>query len=137
VAGDELDAPAGTTVLVRDRATRRGAVAAEPGTVVLVVGATGDGSFTPSAWEYAFASDALKRGGDAHAAVTEARAGLASHPDEPSLLYNLACFEALTGEHEQALAHLRCAVDLDPRAREWLVDDPDLDPIRGAEGFPA
>ena len=40
VAGEELDAPAGTLVFVRDPATRRAATAAEPDTTVLVVGGT-------------------------------------------------------------------------------------------------
>src|SRR5215208_1723371 len=39
VDGEELDAPAGTLVHVPDPASRRGALAAEPNTVVLVVGA--------------------------------------------------------------------------------------------------
>ena len=51
VAGEELDAPAGTLVFVRDPATRRSAVAAEPDTTVLVVGGTVGKAFAPSPWE--------------------------------------------------------------------------------------
>src|SRR5437868_12157248 len=39
VDGDEVDAPTGALVFVRDPAAKRGAVAAERGTTVLVVGA--------------------------------------------------------------------------------------------------
>ena len=38
VDGEEIDAPAGTLVLVRDRNATRGAVAHEPGTQVLAIG---------------------------------------------------------------------------------------------------
>ncbi len=51
VGGERVDAPAGTLVAVRDPAIVRAAVAAEPGTVVLVVGGVRGTAFTPSAWE--------------------------------------------------------------------------------------
>ena len=51
VAGEELDAPAGTLVFVRDPATRRSATAVEPDTTVLVIGGTVGKAFAPSPWE--------------------------------------------------------------------------------------
>lgn len=51
VDGDRVDAPAGTFVALRDPALRRAAIAEEPGTVVLAVGAVRGSAFTPSAWE--------------------------------------------------------------------------------------
>ena len=51
VAGDEIDAPAGTFLYVPDPATVRGAVAREAGTVMLVVGAEPGATFAPSAWD--------------------------------------------------------------------------------------
>lgn len=50
VDGEEVDAPAGTFVFVRDPAAERGAVAREAGTTVLAFGAS-PGAFTVSAWE--------------------------------------------------------------------------------------
>src|SRR5689334_4143525 len=50
VDGDELDAPAGTLVFVRDPAAKRGAVAAEGGTTVLIVGARPGAAYRPRAW---------------------------------------------------------------------------------------
>jgi len=47
---DELDAPAGTVVFVRDPALRRRAVACVRGTTVVAVG-NEPGSFEPSEWE--------------------------------------------------------------------------------------
>ena len=55
---------------------------------------------------------------------------LEQHPDNPNVLYNLACCEALEGRREDALGHLRRAAELDPRVREWAARDPDLDSIR-------
>ncbi len=51
VAGREVDAPAGTFLWVPDPATVRGAVATEPGTVMLVVGAEAGKAFVPSDWD--------------------------------------------------------------------------------------
>ena len=51
VAGEEIDAPAGTLVAVTDPAIVRGAVAREPGTTVLVVGAPRGEPFALRNWE--------------------------------------------------------------------------------------
>src|SRR5262245_3510735 len=51
VDGDEIDAPTGTLVFVRDPAVKRAAVAAEPGTTVLIVGARPGAAYRPRAWE--------------------------------------------------------------------------------------
>jgi hypothetical protein len=51
VAGDEVDAPAGTFLYVSDPATVRGAVARAAGTVMLVVGAAPGTIFAPSEWD--------------------------------------------------------------------------------------
>jgi len=48
---EEFDAPAGTFVYVPDPDTRRGAVAREPGTVLLAVGAEPGAVFRPSSWD--------------------------------------------------------------------------------------
>jgi hypothetical protein len=51
VGGEELDAPAGTVVFLEDPALERAAVAEEPGTLVLAVGAKRGEAFEVSAWE--------------------------------------------------------------------------------------
>ena len=83
-----VDAPAGTLVFVArpavsaTRAPRRrhdrARVGGKPG------GARG------SAWEYSFAALGDRRRGSDRA-VAELEAGLAEQPDNPALLYNLAC----------------------------------------------
>lgn len=51
IGGEEVDAPAGTFLYVRDPAVRRYAVAREPGTAVFAVGGTPDEAFEVSPWE--------------------------------------------------------------------------------------
>jgi hypothetical protein len=52
VAGDEIDAPAGTLVFVRDPNAERAAFAKEDGTVVLSIGAAAEGrAYAPAGWD--------------------------------------------------------------------------------------
>jgi quercetin dioxygenase-like cupin family protein len=51
VDGEEIDAPAGTLVFVRDPAALRGARAAEDDTSLLVVGGRAGVAYTVSPWE--------------------------------------------------------------------------------------
>ena len=49
----------------------------------------------------------------------------------------MACVESLEGDKDAALDHLREALASDPQnVPGWAVDDPDLDAIRGEEGYP-
>jgi tetratricopeptide (TPR) repeat protein len=136
VAGEEVDAPAGTLVFVRDPAARRGADAVAPGTTVLVVGATRGEVFEPSPWESWLEALPSYTAGDYEEAVEIMRRGLERHPDNPNVLYNLACCEALAGRHEEALGHLARSAELDPRVVEWAREDVDLESVRGDDRFP-
>lgn len=51
VEDDEVDAPDGTFVYVRDPTVRRSAVAREAGTTILAFGGTPGEAFTVSSWE--------------------------------------------------------------------------------------
>jgi uncharacterized Ntn-hydrolase superfamily protein len=51
-------------------------------------------------------------------------------PDDAMVLYNLACFESLAGRREDAVAHVRRALELDPTMRAMVDADSDFDPIR-------
>ena len=136
VAGEELDAPAGTLVFVRDPAARRGADAVAPGTTVLVVGATRGEAFEPSPWESWLEALPRYTAGDYEEAVEIMRRGLERHPDNPNVLYNLACCEALAGRHEEALGHLARSAELDQRVVEWAREDADLASVREDARFP-
>jgi hypothetical protein len=52
---DEVDAPAGTCVFVRDAALERVAFAKQDGTVVLSIGAAAEGkAFSPAGWDTSY-----------------------------------------------------------------------------------
>lgn len=137
VGGEEIDAPAGTFVFIRDPSIRRHAVAIEPESTVLAIGGRPGEPFQESAWEYYLAATPHVRAKEYDRALEVVQEGLERHPDNGSLLYNVACFEALAGRREDALGHLRRAFELEPRAREWARDDSDLDAIRDDPGFPS
>jgi len=52
--------------------------------------------------------------------------------DDSLLLFQIACFEALAGRREDAIAHLRHAIERDPSLREAAAGDPDFDAIRAS-----
>ena len=136
LAGEELDAPAGTAVFIRDPDVRRGAVAAEPGTTVLAIGGR-PGAHEISGWEYSFAAYAYAGEGDHERGIAELRAGLAEKgEDDARLLYDLACLTSLGGRRDDAIEHLRRAVELEPDLRRTAAEDSDLDAIRDDPRFP-
>ena len=106
VAGDEIDAGPGTLVFVRDPDARRSAVAAADGTTVLALGGVPGEAFRPSPWEWSFAAEPLVRAGEHEAGIAIMREAVELYPDSASTLYNLACFEALAGQADDAIAHL-------------------------------
>jgi tetratricopeptide (TPR) repeat protein len=130
VDGEEVDAPAGTLVFIRDPAVKRAAVAHEPGTTLLCVGGRPGLPFRISSWEYSRRAEVRAKAGDTESAVRIMEELLAERPDDPSVLYDVACFESLAGRREAALEHLRRALEADPSLRELVADDSDLDPIR-------
>jgi mannose-6-phosphate isomerase-like protein (cupin superfamily) len=137
VSGEEIDAPAGTFVFVRDPSARRHGVAKEAGSTVLAIGGRRGEPFEVSPWEHYFAAVPYTKAGDWAKAADVTAEGLTRYADNPSLLYNFACFEAQAGRKEQALEHLRRAAELEPgKIREWAADDKDLDSIRDDPAFP-
>ena len=66
----------------------------------------------------------------AYEAAVEAMSEALAEREEPMLLYNLACFESLAGKRDDALAHLRRAVELDASYRTLAHSDSDFDAIR-------
>ncbi len=133
---ETLDAPAGTVVFVRDPRVKRHARAAEPGTAVLAIGGPRGGSYEPSAWEDFFAAERHRAAGDFDAYAAELAGALERRPDHPSTLYNLACAEALAGRPEEALAHLRRALELRPEMAGWARKDEDFISLRDHPDWP-
>ncbi|HEX5577526.1 MAG TPA: protein kinase [Gemmatimonadaceae bacterium] len=66
-----------------------------------------------------------------------ARRAVQSDPMNPLMHYNIGCLHALMGNKVTALDHLERAMDLGMRNRDWLMTDPDLDPLRDDPRFTA
>lgn len=85
--------------------------------------------------------DALRRASRFHEpgqyaeAVPILRAALESQGDDAVLLYDLACFESLSGDLDAAAGHIRRSLELDPGLRAGAQADPDLEPLRQAGLF--
>jgi tetratricopeptide (TPR) repeat protein len=136
VDGEEIDAPVGTCVFLGDPKEQRAARAVEDGTTVLAIGGERGAAFKVSPWEFAFAGVPAweaKRYDEAKALLVE---GLELHPGNASLLYNLACVEALQGDDEAALEHLAEAAQ-NERFREFAKTDSDFDSLRDDPRFRA
>lgn len=134
---DEVDAPAGTFVFVRDPAAKRKAVTREAETTVLAAGAPRDKAYEVVEWERG--AQALRHWAtkDWEAAVAELAELHGEHPDDATILYNLACAESMAGRREDALGHLRQSVQLDGKFAGLAADDSDLDAIRDDPEFSA
>ncbi len=136
LAGEVLDAPAGTVVFIRDPDVRRSAVAVEAGTSVLAIGGKAGEPYSASAWEWYFYAERFRPTEDWADGVAFLEEGAERYPDHAGMLYSLACFEALAGRHDEALGHLRRAGELEPRTLDWAAKDDDLAPIRDLPGYP-
>ena len=78
-----------------------------------------------------------KRLGDVPGAIAALEQGLARHPRQAILLYNLACYHALGGNVSAAVDHLARAIALDSRYRDLTAAEHDFDPIRDDPRFVA
>jgi hypothetical protein len=135
VAGDEVDAPTGTLVFVRDPATKRGAVAIEEGTTVLTVGARPGDAYRPRAWETNIDVLPMFDEGRFEEAKKLLLDSLRRYEDQGTLLYNLACAEARLGHPDAALDHLASALEHRPDLAEGARADSDLESIRDTARF--
>ena len=135
VDGEDVDAPAGTLVVLRDPSVKRGATALADDTLVVAVGRKPGEAFRPSAWESWFSAAPLANAGRFDEAIALMRRDAESHPDHPGLLYNLACYEALADRRDDAIEHLGRAVELNPRFREFAEQDSDFASLRDDPRF--
>jgi tetratricopeptide (TPR) repeat protein len=131
VKEQEIEAPAGTLLRI-DRGVERRAVAREPNTTILVVGAPPGAALPVSPFEFWYAAQPAYQAGDYEKAIEIASEGLRDWPDNSRLNYQLACYHALAGHREAAIEHLQRALAADPGIEQWVADDRDLDSIRDA-----
>jgi len=132
--GERVDAPAGTMVFARTN-VKRTAFAEEPGTTIVVIGAAAGKAYQPGGWEM-WAPFVADYEAGKHAEVAERLRELVDAGTEyPMLVYNLACLESLMGEKEEALVHLRRAIEQREELRTLAKEDTDLDALREAPEF--
>jgi len=132
--GERRDAPAGTFVFVEPD-VKRTAFAEEPGTTVVAVGGVPGKAYEVSGWEVWAPFRPLYEAGDYAAVADRARELTESEPRYAVPLYNLACCESLAGRTDEALEHLRQAIELMDGMREYAKSDTDLDAIRKEAAF--
>jgi tetratricopeptide (TPR) repeat protein len=137
VEGEEVDAPQGTVVFVRNPAAKRSAVAKEDGTIVLAVGGRRGEAFRVTPGEEIAPFFALYQDKDYEGALAECRRMLEKWPGNALGLYNVACMESLLGRHQEALANLRDAIDGWPRFKENAIADEDFASLRDDPRFQA
>lgn len=132
--GEALDAPAGTLVFAAP-GVKRTAFAEEAGTTVLVVGGAPGQAYEASGWEVWAPFHPQYVAGE-HAQLAERLdTALADDPPYSAVHFNAACVYSLAGRKPEALRHLRRAVALSDRVREFARGDSDLDAIRGEPEF--
>jgi tetratricopeptide (TPR) repeat protein len=134
IDGEQLDAPAGTFVFVRP-GVKRTAFGEEPGTTIIAVGGVPGKPYEAGGWELFAPVRPLYEAGDHAEAADRGRELLAGDPPYADLFYNVACCESLAGQTDEAIAHLRRAIELSERTRSFLEGDSDLDPIRQDPAF--
>lgn len=132
--GERRDAPAGTFVFV-EPPVKRTAFAEEDGTTVVAIGGVPGKAYEVNGWELWAPAMPFYRAGDYERAADRLAGIVAEHPGYATLVYNLACCESMAGRTEDALEHLRQALELSDRVRGYLAEDSDLDPLRGDPAF--
>jgi tetratricopeptide (TPR) repeat protein len=135
--GDELDAPTGTIVFIRDPTVVRHARAEEAGTQVLAVGGPRDGVYEVSPWEDFFAATRHRSAGDLDAYLAELEDALERRPDHPAVLYNVGRAKLLLGRSDEAIVDIRRALELNPILAEYAATDDDLAPLRDRPDWPS
>jgi serine/threonine protein kinase/tetratricopeptide (TPR) repeat protein len=75
--------------------------------------------------------------GERDAAAEYARRALTINPDDPLLLYNIACMYAVLGDPDEAMNCLEKAGDKGYGQKDWVEHDSDLDSLRELPRFQA
>jgi tetratricopeptide (TPR) repeat protein len=131
---ESLDAPAGMFVFVRP-GVKRTAFAEEPGTTIVALGGVPGQAYELSGWEIWAPLGRLYQAGEYDEAAERGRKLLADDPPYSALYYNVACCESLAGRKQDAIEHLRRAIELSGKSRDYAREDSDFDPLRDEPAF--
>jgi tetratricopeptide (TPR) repeat protein len=132
--GERVDAPAGTLVFARPD-VKRTAFAEEPGTTIVALGGTPGKAYEAQGGEIWMPLHRLYESGQYAEAADQGRELIEAHPEYAGPLYNLACCESLAGRTDDAIRHLRLAIDRKESFRSLAAEDSDFDPIRAEAAF--
>lgn len=87
--------------------------------------------------DHVYAATVALNSGDHGAAMTHLQRAITADADNDHAHYIMAAALSMRGRRDEALEHLRRAIALNPENRSQARQDPDLDNIRGHEGFRA
>jgi tetratricopeptide (TPR) repeat protein len=128
IDGESVDAPTGALVNVQPEAKRK-ATATEDDTMILAVGGTRGKPYEPAPEEMREAFAAYNDQ-DYEKALAKQLVVVEKRPNNPVAHFNVGCFAARSGHADQAIEALRQAVEINPRIKELIASDEDLDSIR-------
>jgi tetratricopeptide (TPR) repeat protein len=134
IDGEQVDAPAPSFVFVRP-GVKRTAFAEEPETLVLALGGRPGKVYEPFGWEIWAPLNPLYEAGQYGEAADRGRELIEAHPEYAGPLYNLACCESLAGRKDDAVRHLRQAIERSDDFRAFAAGDSDFDPIKDDPEF--
>jgi len=132
--GERLDAPTGTLVFAQP-GVKRTAFAEEPETTIVALGGVPGKAYEPKGGELWMPLEHLYDSGKYAEAADQGRELIEAHPEYSGPLYNLACCESLAGRKEDAIKHLRLAIDGNESFRPMAAEDSDFAAIRDEAAF--
>jgi tetratricopeptide (TPR) repeat protein len=132
--GERIDAPAGTFVFAPP-AVKRTAFAEEPGTTIVAIGGRPGKVYQPFGWDVWRPLHHLYEAGQYAECADRGRELVEANPAYPTPLYNLACCESLAGRKDDAIEHLRLAIERFDQFRSYAANDSDFDPVRDEPAF--
>jgi tetratricopeptide (TPR) repeat protein len=132
--GERLDAPTGTLVFAQP-GVKRTAFAEEPETTIVALGGVPGKAYEPKGGELWMPLQHLYDSGKYAEAADQGRELIEAHPAYSGPLYNLACCESLAGRKEDAIKHLRLAIDGNESFRPMAAEDSDFAAIRDEAAF--
>ena len=135
IDGDEVEVPAGSVAYVGDPASKRKAVATADGTIVVAIGGRPGEAYRLSPYEAMSEFGPSYQTGDYERALAVLNDVLGDYPGNPGITFNIACMEARLGRTDDALEHLRFAIENWPRAKELAPEDEDLESLRDNPEF--
>lgn len=134
VGDEEIELAPGEMVFV-DPQTTRGATALDAGTTVMVVAGRPGDTLPVSPFEHWYAAIPARESGDYDSAYATIEKAFDDYPGHARVHFELACLRALQHRRDDALEHLRAAIEGEPRYAKWAREDSDFGSLRDDPDF--